>query len=141
MSSDYPFRVDLLGPGSSEPEKIGLVFDRATTSENGDFGVAAVDLTPEDALELAARISDVYGLHKRWLDAREHDPLAYVPEPLRSTEVVGLDVEGWRLRVLLKAGYPLRDAERLARDTSIDLHQAEDLARDAGPETAMRILS
>jgi hypothetical protein len=138
--NDFPFRGDLLGPGSSEPEKIGIVFDRATT-EDGDLGAAAVDLTPKDALELAARISDVYGLHKRWLDVRERDPLAHAPEPLLRTQVVGLDVEGWRLRMLLEAGYPLRDAECLARDESIDLHQAEDLARDAGPETAMKILT
>jgi hypothetical protein len=134
----FPFRVDLLGPGSSEPEKIGLVFDPGLGSEEESV---AIDLTPEDALELAARISDVYGLHKRWLDARESDPLASAPGLLRRTEVIGLDVEGWRLRVLLEAGYPLRDAECLARDESIDLHQAEDLARDAGPETAMKILT
>ena len=138
MSSDYPFRVDLLGPGTDEEEKIGLVFNGGLGSETN---AVAIDLTPEEALELAARISDVYALHKRWLHAREHDPLAHVPEPLRRTEVTGLDPESWRLRQLLEAGYPLRDAERLASDTRIDLHQAEDLARDAGPETAMTILT
>jgi hypothetical protein len=137
---DNPFRVDLLGAASdAEPEKIGIVFDPGLGSE---ADAVAIDLTPDDALELAAQISDVYALHNRWLDARESDPLAHVPEPLRRTEVTGLlDPESWRLRQLLAAGYPLRDAERLARDSSIDLHQAEDLARDAGPETAMRILT
>jgi hypothetical protein len=138
MSSDYPFRVDLLGPGTNEEEKIGIVFNPGLGSETE---AVAIDLTPEAALELAARLSDVYALHKRWLHAREHDPLAHVPEPLRRTEVTGLDPESWRLRVLLEAGYSLKAAERLARDTSIDLHQAEELARDAGPETAMRILA
>jgi hypothetical protein len=138
MSGDFPFRVDLLGPGTGEEEKIGLVFNGGLGSETN---AVAIDLTPEEALELAARISDVYALHKRWVQTREHDPLAHVPEPLRRTELFGLDPESWRLRQLLEAGYPLKDAERLARDTSIDLHQAEDLARNAGPETAMRILT
>jgi hypothetical protein len=138
MSSDYPFRVDLLGPGTDEEEKIGLVFNGGLGSETN---AVAIDLTPEEALELAARISDVYALHKRWVQTREQDPLAHPPEPLLRTKVIGIDVEGWRLRQLLEAGYPLRDAERLARDSSIDLHQAEDLARDAGPETAMKILT
>ncbi len=136
---ENPFRVDLIGVASDdEPEKIGIVFDPGLGSEED---AVAIDLTPEDALELAAKIADVYGLHKRWLDARESDPLAHVPEPLRRTEVTGLDPESWRLRQLLEAGYPLRDAERLASDTRIDLHRAEDLARDAGPETAMTILT
>jgi hypothetical protein len=126
-------RTRLVGAG-----EIGIVFDPGLGSEED---AVAIDLTPEDALELAAKIADVYGLHRRWLDARESDPLAHAPEPLLRAQVVGLDVEGWQLRMLLEAGYRLRDAECLARDESIDLHQAEDLARDAGPETAMEILT
>jgi hypothetical protein len=137
MSSDYPFRVDLLGPGTDEEEKIGIVFNPGLGSETE---AVAIDLTPEAALELAAKIADVYGLHKRWLHARESDPLAHVPEPLRRTEVTGLDPESWRLRQLLEAGYPLKDAERLARDKDIDLHRAVDLAQDAGLELALEIL-
>jgi len=135
---DNPFRVDLLGAASDdEPEKIGIVFEPGLGSEED---AVAIDLTPEDALELAAKIADVYGLHKRWLDARESDPLAHVPEPLRRSEIIGLDVEGWRLRALLEAGYSLRDAERLARDKDVDLHCAMDLAQDAGLELALEIL-
>ncbi len=134
---DLPFRVDLLGPGSSEPEKIGIVFDPGIGSEED---AVAIDLTPEDALELAAQISDAYGLHKRWVGTRESDPLAHAPEPLLRAEVSGLDVEGWRLRTLLEAGYPLKDAERLARDKDIDLHRAVDLAQNAGLELALEIL-
>jgi hypothetical protein len=137
MSSDFSFRVDLLGPGTDEEEKIGVVFDAGLGSSTE---AVAIDLSPEEALELAARISDVYALHKRWLHAREHDPLAHVPEPLRRTEIIGLDVEGWRLRALLEAGYSLRDAERLARDKDVDLHRAVDLAQDAGLELALEIL-
>jgi hypothetical protein len=55
MSSDYPFRVDLLGPGTDEEEKIGLVFNGGLGSETN---AVAIDLTPEEALELAARITD-----------------------------------------------------------------------------------
>ncbi len=33
-------------------------------------------------------------------------------------------VERWRLQILIEAGYPVRMAERLANDSSVDLHQA-----------------
>ncbi len=49
-------------------------------------------------------------------------------------------VEAWRLHVLLKAGYPLRVAERLAKSQA-DLHHAvEILQRGCTPHTAARIL-
>lgn len=49
-------------------------------------------------------------------------------------------VEGWRLHVLIEAGYPLALAERIAA-SEVDLHRAVDLL-DAGctPETAAEIL-
>ncbi len=49
-------------------------------------------------------------------------------------------VEGWRLHVLIEAGYPLPLAERLA-GSQADLHTAVDLV-SAGctPETASEIL-
>ncbi len=50
------------------------------------------------------------------------------------------DVEAWRLHVLLRAGYPLRVAERLAKSAA-DLHTAVDiLDRGCTPHTAARIL-
>jgi hypothetical protein len=50
------------------------------------------------------------------------------------------DVEAWRLHVLLRAGYPLRVAERLAKSAA-DLHIAVDiLDRGCTPHTAARIL-
>jgi hypothetical protein len=50
------------------------------------------------------------------------------------------DVEAWRLHVLLKAGYPVRVAERLAKSPA-DLHRAvEILDRGCTPHTAARIL-
>jgi len=49
-------------------------------------------------------------------------------------------VEAWRLHVLLKAGYPLRVAERLAKSQA-DLHHAvKILERGCTPHTAARIL-
>jgi hypothetical protein len=49
-------------------------------------------------------------------------------------------VEAWRLHVLLKAGYPLRVAERLAKSQA-DLHHAvQMLERGCTPHTAARIL-
>ncbi len=65
---------------------------------------------------------------------------------MASTEVAdaptdrAADVEAWRLHVLLRAGYPLRVAERLAKSRA-DLHTAVDiLDRGCTPHTAARIL-
>jgi hypothetical protein len=135
------FRVDLLGRSDDESEKIGIVFiDEGTMDVAvGDDGrTAVIEMTAEDALELAAQLSDVYGLHKRWLDARERDPDAPMPE---SRKVIGLDVESYRLHVLLESGYDLPTAEKLAKDSSVDLRRAEQLARDAGPKLAAEILT
>lgn len=50
-------------------------------------------------------------------------------------------VEGWRLRELIAAGYPVVVAERIARDLTVDLHKAvELLRRGCPPELAARIL-
>jgi hypothetical protein len=49
-------------------------------------------------------------------------------------------VEGWRLHVLIEAGYPLSLAERLAASEA-DLHRAvELLERGCAAETAAEIL-
>jgi hypothetical protein len=49
-------------------------------------------------------------------------------------------VEGWRLHILIEAGYPLSLAERLAVSEA-DLHLAcEMLGRGCKPETAAEIL-
>ena len=49
-------------------------------------------------------------------------------------------VEGWRLHVLIEAGYPLHLAERLAA-TEVDLHRAVELLRQGcEPTTAAEIL-
>jgi hypothetical protein len=50
-------------------------------------------------------------------------------------------VEGWRLHVLIEAGYPLPLAERLARSDA-DLHEAVDLVgrRGCSPDVAAQIL-
>lgn len=49
-------------------------------------------------------------------------------------------VEGWRLHVLIEAGYPLHLAERLAASEA-DLHTCVDLLRQGcGPLTAAEIL-
>jgi hypothetical protein len=50
-------------------------------------------------------------------------------------------VEAWRLHVLLQAGYPLRDAERLAKSTA-GLHRAVQILEEGcTPQTAARILT
>jgi hypothetical protein len=49
-------------------------------------------------------------------------------------------VESWRLHVLIEAGYPLSDAERIAVSEA-DLHLAvELLGQGCSPETAAEIL-
>jgi hypothetical protein len=49
-------------------------------------------------------------------------------------------VQGWRLHVLIEAGYPLPLAEKLA-DSDADLHNAVELvASGCAHETAARIL-
>ena len=49
-------------------------------------------------------------------------------------------VEGWRLHVLMEAGYPLPLAERLA-GSNADLHRAVELiAQGCEPHTAAEIL-
>jgi hypothetical protein len=49
-------------------------------------------------------------------------------------------VEGWRLHVLMEAGYPLPLAERLA-GSEADLHRAVELVtRGCEPQTAAEIL-
>ena len=49
-------------------------------------------------------------------------------------------VEGWRLHVLIEAGYPLPLAEKLAHSEA-DLHQAVELIRvGCVPELAAEIL-
>jgi hypothetical protein len=47
----------------------------------------------------------------------------------------------WRVEELERAGYASADAERLAADLSVDLHQAVRLLeRGCPPDTAVRIL-
>jgi hypothetical protein len=49
-------------------------------------------------------------------------------------------VEGWRLHVLMEAGYPLPLAERLAASNA-DLHRSVELvAQGCDPQTAAEIL-
>jgi hypothetical protein len=56
------------------------------------------------------------------------------------TETEKSKVEGWRLHVLMEAGYPLPLAERIA-GSEADLHRAvELLAAGCTPETAAEIL-
>ncbi|HYX86919.1 MAG TPA: hypothetical protein VE777_18265 [Gaiellales bacterium] len=60
---------------------------------------------------------------------------------LDQSQDLAAQVEAWRLHVLLRAGYPLRVAERLAK-SSADLHQAVAmLERGCTPHVAARILT
>jgi hypothetical protein len=50
-------------------------------------------------------------------------------------------VEGWRLHVLIEAGYELPLAEQLAHRTDVDLHQAVELRlKGCSDDLAARIL-
>ena len=49
-------------------------------------------------------------------------------------------VQGWRLHVLIEAGYPIQLAERIA-DSDADLHEAVELVEQGcTPEIAAQIL-
>ncbi|MDQ3993529.1 MAG: hypothetical protein M3265_01880 [Actinomycetota bacterium] len=66
-----------------------------------------------------------------------NDELAVV-EPMRDERA---KVEGWRLHVLIAAGYPLPLAEQIAQSNA-DLHDAVTLVTERGcsPEVAAQIL-
>ena len=50
-------------------------------------------------------------------------------------------VAGWRLHVLIEAGYPLPIAEKIAYNEGVDLHTAVELVRQGcEPKTAAEIL-
>jgi hypothetical protein len=50
-------------------------------------------------------------------------------------------VPRWRFNQLLRAGFAPMIAEELAARKDIDLHRATELAQDAGPELAYRIVA
>jgi hypothetical protein len=61
-------------------------------------------------------------------------------EYIESTESERSKVEGWRLHVLMEAGYPISLAERIAASEA-DLHRAVELVQSGcTPETAAEIL-
>lgn len=61
-------------------------------------------------------------------------------ETIDATETEKSKVEGWRLHVLMEAGYPLPLAEKIA-GSEADLHRAvEMLSAGCTPETAAEIL-
>ena len=50
-------------------------------------------------------------------------------------------VQGWRLHVLVEAGYPIELAEAMAADGEVDLHDAVELLESGcSPDIAARIL-
>jgi len=50
-------------------------------------------------------------------------------------------VRGWRFEVLYESGWPMADAQLIARRSDIDLHHALDVLRRCGdPELARRIV-
>ena len=44
--------------------------------------------------------------------------------PAAETQTETGKLEAWRLHVLIEAGYPVEAADWLARDRTVDLHQA-----------------
>jgi hypothetical protein len=61
-------------------------------------------------------------------------------ETIDASETEKSKVEGWRLHVLMEAGYPLPLAEKIA-GSDADLHRAvEMLSAGCTPETAAEIL-
>ena len=59
-----------------------------------------------------------------------------------SSEQGGATVASWRRDQLVRAGFTLPDARRLARDPRYDLHSLLELVqRGCSPELAIRILA
>jgi hypothetical protein len=59
-----------------------------------------------------------------------------------TSERTGQEVVGWRREQLVGTGFPLRLADRLAKDTRYDLHALIELTeRGCAPELAVRILA
>ena len=66
--------------------------------------------------------------------------MAEIEHPLEFRDCEIAKVAGWRLHVLIEAGYPLGAAERLA-NSEADLHRAVQLVADGCPfEVAEKIL-
>src|SRR4051794_8827515 len=113
------FRVDLCGRSGDEPEKIGVVFDSGSTlvDDSGEqmLGtVAWVEMTPDEALELATQLFEMHARHRGYIDAPK--PTPEEPEALAARKPGTLSVEDWRLLRLLDAGYSYELADWIARD-------------------------
>ena len=71
---------------------------------------------------------------------RTRQPVSETGEMIEAAESERSKVEGWRLHVLMEAGYPLPLAERIA-GSEADLHRAVELVSNGcTPETAAEIL-
>ena len=74
------------------------------------------------------------------MEWRTRRSMSETTETINATENERSKVEGWRLHVLMEAGYPLPLAERVAASEA-DLHRAvEILSAGCTPETAAEIL-
>lgn len=74
------------------------------------------------------------------MEWRTRRSMSETAETIEATESERSKVEGWRLHVLMEAGYPLPLAEKVAASEA-DLHRAvELLTAGCTPETAAEIL-
>jgi hypothetical protein len=72
--------------------------------------------------------------------AKRGQAVSETTEYIETTESERSKVEGWRLHVLMEAGYPISLAERIAASEA-DLHRAVELVQSGcTPETAAEIL-
>jgi hypothetical protein len=71
---------------------------------------------------------------------RTRQTVSETTEYIESGETERSKVEGWRLHVLMEAGFPISLAERVAASEA-DLHRAVELVQSGcTPETAAEIL-
>jgi hypothetical protein len=74
------------------------------------------------------------------MEWRTRRSMSETTDMVEAIETEKSKVEGWRLHVLMEAGYPMPLAERIA-GSDADLHRAvELLAAGCTPETAAEIL-
>ena len=73
-------------------------------------------------------------------DADWKEKVAYMNAPEAEPTMTDDKVYGWRMKQLVYAGAPVRVAEEIAADRTIDLHKAVDVFQKAGPKLAEAIL-
>lgn len=95
--------------------------------------------SPEGRITYKGDIHGVYRDEYLYDGVQKEDGMAAADLEVRETEIER--IERWRAEELERAGYPSRDAQKLAQRHDVDLHFAVDLIRKGcAPDLAVAIL-